>query len=116
VLKEWCEQAAKLQLLQADKTNRQFHGPGFWKLDKANCEAAQQKLPQDFMRIAMSHRKEVELMLVQQDKLVATLRTKLEAVTEPIVSAPRDQAITVEDNDEEEMETEPSIFVVLTEE
>jgi ABC-type Fe3+-citrate transport system substrate-binding protein len=68
-----------------DKANQELCGPRFWKLNKANCEAAQQNLTEDFMRIAMSHRKEVELMLEQHDKLVAELRTDLEAVTEPIV-------------------------------
>jgi chromosome segregation ATPase len=114
-LKEWCEQAAKLQLLQVDKANRELRGPGFRKLDKTNCEDAQQNLTQDFMRIAMRYRKEVELMLEQHDKLVAELRTDLEAVTEPIVSASRDQAITVEDDEDEETEAEPSILGVLTE-
>jgi hypothetical protein len=40
-LKEWCEQAAELQLFCADKANRELRGPGFWKLDKANYEAIQ---------------------------------------------------------------------------
>jgi hypothetical protein len=35
-LQGWAEQAAELQVLQADKANRELRGPGFWKLDKAN--------------------------------------------------------------------------------
>jgi hypothetical protein len=31
------EQAAELQVLRADKANRDLRGPGFWKLDKAIC-------------------------------------------------------------------------------
>jgi hypothetical protein len=38
-LREWSEQAAELQVLRADKANRDIRGPGFWKLDKVNCEA-----------------------------------------------------------------------------
>jgi chromosome segregation ATPase len=38
-LQSWAEQAVELQVLQADKANRDRRGPGFWKLDKANCEA-----------------------------------------------------------------------------
>jgi hypothetical protein len=38
-LQGWAEQAAELQVLRANKANRDLRGPGFWKLDKANCEA-----------------------------------------------------------------------------
>jgi hypothetical protein len=86
-LKEWCEQAAELQLLRADKANRELRGPGFWKLDKANCEAVQQNLTQDFMRIAMRHREEVKIILEQHDELVGKLRAELEAITEPVLPA-----------------------------
>jgi hypothetical protein len=48
-LQAWAEQAAELQVLRADKANRDLRGPGFWKLDKANCEAVQQNLTTDFM-------------------------------------------------------------------
>jgi chromosome segregation ATPase len=32
-LQSWAEQAAELQVLRADKANRDLRGPGFWKLD-----------------------------------------------------------------------------------
>jgi hypothetical protein len=48
-LREWSEQAVELQVLRADKANRDLRGPGFWKLDKANCEAVQKNLTTDFM-------------------------------------------------------------------
>jgi ABC-type Fe3+-citrate transport system substrate-binding protein len=67
------------------------------------------------MRIAVSHRKEVELMLEQHDKLVAELHTELETVTKPIAPMLLNQAIIVDDGDGE-TETEPSILGVLTEE
>jgi hypothetical protein len=113
-LKEWCEQAAELQLLRADKANRELSGPGFWKLDKANCEAVQQNLTQDFMRNAMRHREEVKIMLEQHDELVGKLRTELEAVTEPVIPAGTEEVIPM-DEDDEETETEPSILGVLNE-
>jgi chromosome segregation ATPase len=40
-LREWSEQATELQVLRADKANRDLCGPRFWKLDKANCKAVQ---------------------------------------------------------------------------
>jgi hypothetical protein len=43
------EEAAELQVLQADKANRDLRGPGFWKLDKANCEGVQKNLTKDFL-------------------------------------------------------------------
>jgi hypothetical protein len=66
------------------------------------------------MRIAMRHREEVKIMLEQHDELVGKLRTELEAITEPVISAGREDVILV-DGDDEETETEPSILVVLNE-
>jgi hypothetical protein len=83
-------------------------------LDEANCEAVQQNLTQDFMHIAMRHREEVKIMLEQHDELVAKLRTELDVVTEPVIPAGTEEAIPVEDDDEE-TETEPSILGVLNE-
>jgi hypothetical protein len=45
---------AELQVFRADKVNRDLRGPGFWKLDKANCEAVQKNLTTDFLRLAVS--------------------------------------------------------------
>jgi hypothetical protein len=84
-------------------------------LDKTNCEAAQQNLTKDFIRIAMRHRKEVELMLEQHNQLVSELLTELEAVTKPIAPARPNQAITLEDDEDEETEVEPLILGELTE-
>jgi hypothetical protein len=50
-LQSWAEQAAELQVLQADKANRDLQGPGFWKLDQANCEAVQKNLTTEFIAI-----------------------------------------------------------------
>jgi chromosome segregation ATPase len=68
-LQSWVEQAAELQVLRADKANRDRRGPGFWKLDKANCEAVQKNLTTDFLRLAVSHRAEIS-KLDFQDTLV----------------------------------------------
>lgn len=43
-LKEWVEQAAKLQLFCVDRANQELGGLDFWKLDKANREVLQQNL------------------------------------------------------------------------
>jgi hypothetical protein len=62
-LQGWFEQAAELQVLRADKANRELRGPGFWKLDKANYEAVQKNLTTDSMRIALTHREEITKLL-----------------------------------------------------
>jgi hypothetical protein len=74
------EQAAELQVLRADKANRDLRGPGFWKLDQANCEAVQKNLTTDFMRSALSNREEVTKLLEQHVELVRKMRTEIEAV------------------------------------
>jgi hypothetical protein len=85
--KEWCEQAADLQVLRVDKANRELRGPEFLKLDQANCEAVQQNLTQDFMRIAMSHREEVKVMFEKHQEVVSDLWKMLETIVEPIAPA-----------------------------
>ena len=47
-LQQQCGQATELQMLRVDKVNWDIKGPGFWKLDKANAEAAQVNLKADF--------------------------------------------------------------------
>jgi type II secretory pathway component PulM len=62
-LQSWVEQAAELQVLRADKANRDLRGPGFWKLDQANCEAVQKNLTTDLLRLSVSHREEITKLL-----------------------------------------------------
>jgi hypothetical protein len=69
----WTEQAAELQVLRADKTNWELDGPGFWKLDQANCEAVQKNLTTDFLRIALTHREEIAKLL-ERCRVVAIYR------------------------------------------
>jgi hypothetical protein len=119
-LQSWAEQAAELQVLRADKTNRDLRGPGFWKLDQANCEAVQKNLTTNLLRLAVSHREEISKLLDFQDTLVDRMWKEMETVAEPIKPAEpaaAAQGSEFEDDDEEEMakEQEPSILHVLNE-
>jgi hypothetical protein len=115
-LQGWAEQAAELQVLRADKANRDLRGPGFWKLDQANCEAVQQNLTTDFLRLGLTHREEITKLLSAHDELVRRMETKMEAVAKPVrpTSQPMEGA---EEADDEETadELEPSILHVLNE-
>jgi leucyl-tRNA synthetase len=98
--------------------NRDRRGPGFWKLDKANCEAVQKNLTSDFLRLAESHRAEISKLLDFQDTLVERMRKEMEAVAEPIKPAePAAVASEFEDDDEDDPveEQEPSLLHVLNE-
>jgi uncharacterized protein YukE len=117
-LQSWAEQAAELQVLRADKANRDRRGPGFWKLDKANCEAVQKNLTTDFLRLAESHRVEIARLLDFQETLVERMRTEMETVAEPIKPAePAAVASEFEDHQEDDPaeEQEPSLLHVLNE-
>jgi chromosome segregation ATPase len=84
-LQSWAEQAVELQVLRADKANRDLRGPGFWKLDQAYCEAVQKNLTTDLLRLAVSHQEEITKLLEFQDKLVDRMRKEMEIVAEPVV-------------------------------
>jgi hypothetical protein len=115
-LQEWSEQAAELQVVRADKANRDLQGPGFWKLDQANCEAVQKNLTTDFLPLALTHREEITKLLGEHDKLVRRMETEMEAVAEPVrpTSQPTEGAEEA-DGDETADEQEPSILNVLNE-
>jgi hypothetical protein len=118
-LQSWAEQAAELQVLRADKANQDLRGPGFWKLDQANCEAVQKNLTTDLLRLVVSHREEITKLLDFQDTLVDRMRKEIDAVAEPIKlaePATAAQGSEFEDDDEEPAEEqEPSILHVLNE-
>jgi hypothetical protein len=117
-LQSWAEQAAELQVLRADKANRDLRGPGFWKLDQANCKAVQKNLTIDFLRLALSHREEITKLLEFQDTLIDRMRKEMETVAEPVEPAEpvaAAQGLEFEDDDEEETAEEPSILHVLNE-
>jgi hypothetical protein len=112
----WAEQAAELQVLRADKANRDLRGPGFWKLDQANCEAVQKNLTTDFLRLAVSHREEITKLLDFHETLVGRMQKEMETVAEPIQPAePAAAGSEFEDDEEDEPaeEQEPSILHVL---
>jgi hypothetical protein len=119
-IQSWAEQAAELQVLRADKANRDLRGPGFWKLDQANCEAVQKNLTTDLLRLVVSHREEITKLLEFQDTLVDKMRKEMETVVEPVKPAEpaaAAQGSEFEDDDDEEPaeEQEPSILHVLNE-
>jgi hypothetical protein len=78
-LQGWFEQATELQVLHADKANRELRGPGFWKLDKANYEAVQKNLTMDFIQIALTHR-EFPKLLEGDEEHVRTMHAEMEAI------------------------------------
>jgi hypothetical protein len=84
-LQGWAKHAAELQVLRANKANRDLRGPGFWKLDKVNCKAVQKNLTTDFLRLSLIHREEVTKLLEEHDALVRRMQTEMEAVVEPVV-------------------------------
>jgi arginyl-tRNA--protein-N-Asp/Glu arginylyltransferase len=86
-LQGWSKQAAELQVLRTDKANQELRGLGFWKLDKANCEAMQKNLTNDSLRIALTHRKEIKKCLERHEEHVRTMNAEMETVAEPVVPA-----------------------------
>jgi hypothetical protein len=116
-LQGWSEQAAELQVLRAQKANRKLRGPGFWKLDKANCEAVEKNLTTDFIRIALTHREEITKLLERHEEQVRTMHVEIEAVAEPVIVAAQETEAPEEAADlEEDDSAEPSILHVLNKE
>jgi hypothetical protein len=107
-----------LQVLRADKANRDLRGPGFWKLDEANCEAVQKNLTTDLLRLALNHHEAITKLLEGQETLVSNMRTEIETVAEQVVPAEPTGAVKgseYDDDEEETAEQEPSILNVLNE-
>jgi hypothetical protein len=118
-LQSWAEQAAELQVLRADKANRDLRGPGFWKLDQANCEAVEKNLTTDLLQLALSHREAITKLLEEQETLVGNMRKEMETVAEPVVPAEPVEAAQGSEFDDDDEETaeeqEPSLLNVLNE-
>jgi hypothetical protein len=115
-LQGWAEQAAELQVLRADKANRDLRGPGFWKLDQPNCEAVQKNLTTDLLRLGLTHREEITKLLSEHDELVRRMEPEMKAVAEPVRPASEPTGGAEEaDNEETANEQEPSILNVLNE-
>ena len=49
--KLWSAQAAKLQLLHADRDNQKVHGPGFFKMPQAKIDTLQEEIAKDIYEI-----------------------------------------------------------------
>jgi hypothetical protein len=101
-------------VLRADKAYRELRGPGFWKLDKANCEAVQRNLRTDFIRIALTHREEITKLLERHKEQVRTMQVEMEAVVEPVVPVAQETE-DPEEEAEEDNSSKPSILHVLNE-
>jgi hypothetical protein len=113
-LQTWSEQAAELQVLQADKANRELRGPGFWKLDKANCEAVQKNLTTDFMWIALTHREEITKLLERREENFQAMHAEMEVVAEPVIPLAQETEAPEEEEEDNDV-AEPSILHVLNE-
>ena len=100
-LQQWCAEAAELQVLRADKANRDLKGSGFWKLDKANAEAVQANLKADFQRIAFTHHEEITKLLAKQREYVKQIAEEALTVAEPIRLAAEDSILHILDDEEE---------------
>ena len=57
--KTWSTQAAELQLLHADRDNRNKYGQGFFKMSEEAITAVQEDLARDLYELAASHREEI---------------------------------------------------------
>ena len=101
-LQTWCAQAAELQMLRADKANRNIQGSGFWKLDKANAEAVQANLTADFQRIAYTHIEEINKLLIKQRDYVGSITEETLKVAEPLKPAAEDSILHILEDDDTE--------------
>ena len=101
-LQQWCGQAAELQVLRADKANRNLKGSGFWKLDKANAEAVQANLKADFQRIAITHHEEIAKLLSKQWEYVEQIAKEALTVAEPVLPAAEENILHILEDDEED--------------
>ena len=140
--KLWSAQAAELQLLRADRNNRQVQGPGFFKMAQKDIDTIQEDIIKDMDEIAAFYREEIHRIMQEFDKhdigtsvqldkieaertsktpnLQASGRSEPEQPTESQHSkpAPNDDCDTDEDEDEDidgihPRPEEPSIFDIL---
>ena len=65
--KTWLAQAAKLQLLRADKDNQKAHGSGFFKMSEEAIMVVQDDLAHDLNELAGSHREEITQLMEEFD-------------------------------------------------
>ena len=105
-LQEWYRKATELQVLRADKANRDLKGPDVWKLDKANAEAVLANLKADFQHITIKHHEEVMKLMDKQGEYVTKIIKELLAVGELILTSQANESIlNILEDDEETAES-----------
>ena len=137
--KLWTAQAAELQLLRADKINRQVQGPGFFKMAQKDIDSIQEDIMKDMDEIAAFYKEEIQRIMqefdkhdigtsVQLDKIEAERTSKTPNLPasersepeQPIGAqqskpAPNEECDTDDDEDDgrQPRSEEPSIFDIL---
>ena len=137
--KLWTAQAAELQLLRADKNNRQVQGPGFFKMAQKDIDNIQEDIMKDMDEIAAFYKEEIQRIMqefdkhdigtsVQLDKIEAERTSKTPNLPasersepeQPIGAqqskpAPNEECDTDDDEDDgrQPRSEEPSIFDIL---
>ena len=136
--KLWSAQAAELQLLRADRNNRQVQGPGFFKMAQKDIDTIHEDIIKDMDEIAAFYREEIQRIMqefdkhdigtsVQLDKIEAERTSKTPGLQAPEIiqpeqptesehskPAPDDDCDTDEDEDGmHPRPEEPSIFDIL---
>ena len=136
--KLWSALTAELQLLRADRNNRQVQGPGFFKMAQKDIDTIHEDIIKDMDEIAAFYREEIQRIMqefdkhdigtsVQLDKIEAERTSKTPGLQAPDTvqpdqpteseqskPAPDDDCDT--DDDEERMHPrpdEPFIFDIL---
>ena len=100
--KLWTAQAAELQLLRADKSNRQVQGAGFFKMAQKDIDNIQEDIMKDMDEIAAFYREEIQRIMqefdkhdigtsVQLDKIEAERTTKTPNLQSPEREEPQQQ-------------------------
>ena len=104
-LQKWCAEAAELQVLRADKANRDLKGSGFWKLDKETAEAVQANLKVDFQWIAFTHHEEITKLLIKQREYVKKIAEEALTIAEPVRPAAEDSILHILEDEENPAES-----------
>ena len=71
-------------------------------MDKANAEAVQANLTEDFQRIAHAHIEEVNKLLIKQRDYVSGITEEMLKVAEPLQPAAEDSILHILEDDDAE--------------
>ena len=66
--KTWSVQAAKLQLLRADRDNRKAQGQSLFKMTEEAISTVQEDIAKDLYDLAACHREEITHIMQEFDK------------------------------------------------